>query len=183
MIQLIDNPTGKTAVIQSIQKRLHSELTELWNLPDNEKKNLDAFGKCYILNRDGKKTIERFKQGKDYENVAVANKSKLFFIQTKSSKPNGQNLFTTELEVIFIIDISIAKPNIQHRSEQESQVTADVNNILTTVDNVFILSIEEGYEKSLNGAYYEQSNDMQPYFVFKFILKIDYDINQECNCC
>lgn len=146
----------------------------------DEKTNLDGIGRCYVINRDGFKTAERFKQGSDYENVAVSNKSKFFFLNRSQKKKDVEGWFKTDLELIFIVDLRKAKPSINHRADME--VETDVEAILNQFDGVWITSIDSGYERALNGINYEQKNDMQPYHVFKFNLAVSFSINETCCC-
>jgi len=82
--------------------------------------------------------------------------------------------------LIFIVDLTKLKADVEHRADFEVQ--SDVESILTLFENVFIQSLDSGYEKALQGISYEQENDRQPYHVFKFNLEVLYKPDDKCCC-
>ena len=173
------NPIGLDAKIQSLQTRLFSQLNTLWGLDASNE--LDAYGRCYVIEQDGEKTARFFKTNKEYQIVSVPEKNKFFFLSRAIQKKVDTLRYETTVELIFLLNVSQLKPNIEHRADIEVQ--ADVELILNQIDNVWCESIETGFENVLRGMKYNQESDMQPYHAFKFNLNILYNMNDECDCC
>lgn len=168
------NPIGLDAKIQGIQTKLYNELNTTWGIV------LNAYGRCYVIDDNGTKTVQCFKSKKDYEIISVAEKNKLFFLNRSIEKKVDTLNYETNVELIFIVNLEQLKPSITHRADKEAQ--ADVEFILNTFDGVWVESIEQGYDNVLRGIKYDQSSDMQPYYVFKFNLRINYSLTDECSC-
>jgi len=173
------NPIGLDAKIQRLQTSLFSQLNTLWNLTNGAE--LDAYGRCYVIEQDSEKTVRFFKTPKEYQTVSVAERNKFFFLNRNIAKKVDTLNYETTLELIFIVDVVKLKPQIDHRADIEVQ--ADVELILNQFDNVWVESLEVGYENALRGIKYIQADDMQPYYVFKYNLNVLYNMNEECNCC
>lgn len=175
MIYQKQNPIGLDALIARIQTRLYNELNTLWGI------ELESYERCYILaDKDGKKDVKRHVKGKEYELISVAEENKFFFLQKGRAIKEDAIFFKTDLELIFILDLQKIYPSKLHRSDLEVQ--NDIEEIINQFDNVYVDSIESGYDKALIGITYEQENDMQPYCVFKFNLKVSYDMSETCKC-
>lgn len=173
------NPIGLDAKIQSLQTRLFSQLNTLWGLTSPN--DLDAYGRCYVIEQDGEKTARFFKTSNEYQIVSVPERNKFFFLNRSIQKKVDTLRYKTTVELIFLLNVSQLKPNIEHRADIEVQ--ADVELILNQIDNVWCESIETGFENVLRGMKYNQESDMQPYHAFKFNLNILYNMNDECDCC
>jgi hypothetical protein len=168
------NPIGLDAKLQSIQKRLYDELNTAWSIV------LDAYGRCYVIQDNGVNTVQYFKSKQEYEIISVAEKNKLFFLNRSIEKKIDTLTYETNIELIFIVNLSQLKPSISHRADKEAQ--ADVEFILNQFEGVWVESLEQGYDNVLKGIKYDQSSDMQPYHCFKFNLRVNYSLTDECNC-
>jgi hypothetical protein len=173
------NPIGLDAKIQSLQTRLFSYLNTLWGL--QEPNDLDAYGRCYVIEQDGEKTARFFKTPNEYQIVSVPERNKFFFLSRGIQKKVDALRYETVVEAIFLLNVTQLKPDIEHRADIEVQ--ADVELILNQIDNVWCESIETGFENVLRGIKYDQESDMQPYHAFKFNLNILYNMKDECSCC
>lgn len=178
MIYAKTNPRGLDALISKIQATLHNELNVTWGLVKDSDK-LEAYERCYILNNEGKNTVNRFIKKKEYRIISVAEKSKFFFLQRAKAVKEDAIYYKSEVEVIFIVDLDKIK-NVEHRGDLEAQ--NDVELLLSQFPNVWIINCESGYQNALTGIDYQQENDMQPYHAFKFTLGVHYDMNAECCC-
>jgi hypothetical protein len=175
MIYAKTNPIGLDALISKIQSKLYTDLNELWST------ELEAFERCYIIqDKEGKKNVQRFVKKNEYQTISVAEKNKFFFLHKAKSTKEDALYYTSEMEVIFILDLFNLKSEIEHRADFEVQ--SDVESILTQFDNVWIISLESGFDKALSGISYVQENDMQPYHVFKFNLGVRYKLDDTCCC-
>lgn len=169
------NPIGIDAKIQRLQTSLFSQLNTLWST------ELDAYGRCYVVEENGERTVNFYKNPKEYQIISVAEKNKFFFIHRSIAKKVDTLNYETNIELIFIVDVAKLKPQITHRADVEVQ--ADVELLLNQFENIFVESFEVGYENVLRGIKFNQTSDMQPYHVFKFNLNVRYNMNEECNCC
>lgn len=170
MIYAKENPIGLDAKIAYIQSTLYNELNTLWGI------DLEAFERCYILNAEnGTKTVNRFKSKNEYEIVSIAEKSKFFFLHRSKSIKEDALYYKSEIEAIFIVDLTKLKPEVNHRADFEVQ--NDVELLLNQFDDVWIVSCDSGYQNALQGISYDQENDMQPYHVFKFTLGVHYKMD------
>jgi hypothetical protein len=169
------NPIGIDAKIQRLQTSLFSQLNTLWST------ELDAYGRCYVVEENGERTVNFYKNPKEYQIISVAERNKFFFIHRSIAKKVDTLNYETNIELIFIVDVAKLKPQITHRADVEVQ--ADVELLLNQFENIFVESFEVGYENVLRGIKFNQTSDMQPYHVFKFNLNVRYNMNEECNCC
>ena len=175
MIYAKTNPIGLDALISNIQNRLYTELNALWST------DLEAFERVYIIqDENGKKHVQRFVKKNEYETISVAEKNKFFFLHKAKAVKEDMLYYKSEIDLNFILDLKSIYPDIEHRADFEAQ--NDVETILTQFDNVWIQSLESGYDKSLIGISYDQENDMQPYYVFKFNLGVRYKLDDTCCC-
>lgn len=171
------NAVAQDAIIQRMQKRLYTDLLVSWGLTDE---TFFGYGRCYVIDDKGKKTVKWFVGKKEYNVISVPEGNKFFFLNRSISKKVDILNFETEIELIFIVDIVKLKPNILHRADLEVQ--ADVEFILNQFNNVWVESIEMGFASCLNGIDYQQESDLQPYHVFKYNLGIRYEPNDQCDC-
>jgi len=185
MLTINQNDIGLDSHLNHLAKELHDGLNAKWELPTTPKdKTLKGFGRLYVINREGKKTIERFKQKSDYQNENVADKSKFFFIHRKPEVPVDGLNFRTKVELFFILDLNIVKPG--NTSRNDIQAKADILEIIQSMPKFWIdpaVGIETDPDQVMGEFVFEQQKTMQPIFVFKITLGIEYAMDDECKCC
>lgn len=172
------NPIGLDAVIHRVQSTLYTKLTALWaGVP------LDGYPRCYIINRDGKRTIEHFVKDKEYKSLIHAEGNKFFFTSEGDVERVREMVLTnlvTEIDLYFIVDVPKIKTGLIHRGDEE--IRNDVMNALLFCPEVTLTRVVKNIDKVFNGFDYKNVNDMQPYHCFKITLEVkNFKINQK-NC-
>lgn len=177
------NPVGLDAIIHDTQVEVYKLATE-WGI------ELTGYPRCYILEKDGKKTIESYLQDNDYSNSLIfAEENKFFFVVPNDIEKASTNYYTTTIELYFMLNLKECKPSITHRADEEVRVDV-INRLrnvpLVNVTNVIINSdkVFNRYNSRISLNYeYEYTDDMQPYHYFKLEMEVlPYNINQtSCN--
>lgn len=185
MIYPKENPKREDVAIAVMQKLLHTELNIAWGLVNaedaaDESKFLEAYARCYEIKESTGTIVKRYIKNNEYEGVSVAEKNKFFFLVKTKPKNTDRLWRTVEVDLIFIVDLQKLKPEVAHRADYE--VLADVEELVSTVPNVWVISQLLGYEEALKGIKYEQKNDYSEYCVFGLKLGISYSIGSEINC-
>lgn len=165
MIHLRENPIGLDAVIAYAQVRLDS-LTAIWG------ESLEVYPRCYSkVDADGKRLIEWFKKGVDYEAINVAEGNKLFFVLENDMVQTGNGYFTTTISLFGIINLREAKPEQLDRAD--AHIWSETTNALRQVP-YFGLSerIVTGFQNVFGRYDYQQANDMQPYHCFRIEIPV-----------
>lgn len=188
---LIERPTGLPAVIQSMQKRIYAGLLPKWAVLANGDPNtdfvLEGYGKAYTNKKDKVVIAEAFinDSEKDYTgSLLTSDVTKFFFIESGRSRPEGQTLYRTSLDVCFIVDLSEIKPGITSRAVAEAKAHADVEKILKdlSIFNAQIEGFDTGFKNLFIGLDHTPAAiDYQPKHAFKFTLGIVYNMQTpEC---
>jgi len=170
------NPIGLDASIHKVQQKLYDDLVALWSV------SLDGYPRCYEFNSEsGRKTVNWFKSGKDYEDVIVAERNKFFFTATNDENNTSNDYYRTNIDLFFIVDTFEIKPNISHRADAE--VRADVLGVLSEIPYVKVNTVITDSDKVFNRLDFRSTDDLQPYHCFKINLEVyDYTFNQVANC-
>jgi hypothetical protein len=169
-----ENPIGLDAVIHKFQVAVFG-LKDKWNV------TLNGYPRCYILEENGKKTIESYIGNLEYSRSLIfAEENKFFFVageREEESKDSKKYLETT-IELFFIIDTTACYPNVLHKADQEVRV--DVEELLWSMNEVEHLSIESNIDKVFNrynnrisqGYGYEYTDEMTKSHCFKVLIKL-----------
>lgn len=178
------NPKGLDARIAKTRATLE-ELNTTWGLvnPEDEEdksKFLEAYERCYILDKGEGKGVFWFLKDKEYVQVSVGEKNKFFFLVRSKPKRVDRLWNSIEVDLIFIVDLQKIKTDIEHRADYEAQY--DVEDLLETIPDVWVINPNLGYEEALQGIKYEQENDIQPYCVFGIRIGMRYT-NEDTCCC
>lgn len=178
MLYVKENPVGLDAKIQSLQNHLYTELNQKWQLQNGNV--LEGYGRVYVNQDQNKRLAEAYISNNEYQNVLVAEKSKFFFLARQRKTELYALRFTTNVELCFMLDLGLIKPDILHRADEEVQ--SEVVDVLNGVNNVFVESIDTDPRSVFNGLTYSENDNMQPYHFFKINLKVDYFSYETCNC-
>lgn len=172
MNSLKPTPKGLDVTIQTVQVLLYEKLTNLWGV------EINGNGRCYVTHRDGRKTIEKYIDQNEYQNLLVAEENKFFFTAENEVQKVGYNTYKTRIDLYFIVNITDLKPLVtEYRADEDVRV--DVLNVLSESAFVDINRVIVGVENVFNRYEYEITDDMQPYHVFKIELDtVEYNINQ-----
>lgn len=159
MNNLKTNPIGIDVEIQEIQTKLYESLD--WNI--------EAFGRVY---KDEKGNPIWFYKNDDYKNVLSIKDStngRFFFVESDNTTTKNQ-ISTTQIDVIFLLNIAKIKPTVPYRADEEVKI--DIQNVLrkhlTRINPTITKGIKalEGFETKLK--------DIQPYHFIKFTFNINY---------
>lgn len=183
MNKVKENPVGLDALIHDVQTQVYS-LATTWNI------DLTGYPRCYILEHNGKKTIESYLGDSEYSRSLIfSEENKFFFLNPEDVEKVGSNLYKTQIELYFIVNLEECKPNVTHRADEE--VRNDVLSELSKLPNVKIVKVVHNndrvfarFNNRVSQNYeYEYTDDMQPYHYFKVILEtMPYQLTQTtCN--
>lgn len=161
MDYLKTNIVGIDKKIQSIQNVLIDALSD-WNL--------DSYGR---VNLDEEKNPIWFVKNKDYINVLNIKdgiNGQFFFVEDDKTETNNQ-VSTTEIDLIFLLNIEKIKPEISHRADEEVkiEILRVLRGFLTTANPI----IKKG-NSALEG-FKTELKDYQPYHFLKFTFEINYN--------
>lgn len=171
---LKDIPVGLDAVIHKTQIILYDELSLLWGV------NLEGYPRCYVINRDGRNTIEHYISDKEYLSLIHAERNKFFFTAENDFEKKRVNNFEfeTDIELYFVVNVAEIKPTILHRGDEE--IRNDVLNVLQSIPDVLATSVVINVDRVFNGFEHREMYDMQPYHAFKIVLNVPkFVINQK----
>lgn len=168
------NPKGIDVSIQEVQKKLYDNLTQLWGI------NLDGYGRCYPYIRDNYKVIEYYSGSNEYKNLVYAEQNKFFFTAENDLTRTGNNFYTTNISLYFILNVNEIYPLVNHRADEEVRI--DVLNVLNSTGKVQVTSVTTEINRIFNRFEYENRDDMQPYHCFKIDMDfLEFNIEQtEC---
>lgn len=180
MNNLKSNPVGIDVVIHKAQVLIYDKLVgdvgAIW-----EGVQLDGYPRCYPLEEDGKKGIKFFSPDKDYKNLIYAEDNKFFFVAESDLQYTSGNYFNTSIDLYFILNLKLIKPNITHIADEE--VIADVYGIVSQVPNITIRKVITDQEKVFRGYDYQITDDMHPYKCFKMEIDVfDFQLDDELTC-
>ena len=155
------NPIGIDAKLHKIQTKLYDKLTAKWGV------TLEGYPRCYVIDRDGVKTIEHFVKANEYSgNLIVAEQSKFFFVADNDHSKQDNLLYQTDVSLYFIVDVTKIYPDIKHRCDNE--VLADVMKVLGVCPGMLQKrKIVVDFKKVFQGYKAETEKNMQPYYCFR----------------
>lgn len=170
------NPIGLDAIIHKAQKMLYDKLVLLWTGVV-----LDGYPRCYVINRNGVKTIEHYFLNKEYRSLIHAEGNKFFF--TSENDIDGDTdiravRLSTDIDLYFIVNVPEIKPSLIHRGDEE--IRNDVMDVISKIPGVYFKRLVKNIDKVFTGFQYINENDMQPYHCFKITLEVrNYLINEQ----
>ena len=180
MNNIINTTIGIDTVIQELQTDIYDSLTSSWS------GNINAYGRVYRNADSNGNTYPRvFLGDKDYGDVYYDdNYSCVYcFIDSETHDTDDEIMFTSNVRVVFMVDLNLVKPNETDRGDMEVQY--DVVNILRekSYGSYNIKGIVKGVNNVFQG--FDTSkikfSDMQPYHCFGVDIKLNYYINNKCS--
>lgn len=164
MINLKNNPVGVDKPIQEIAQELYDSLGY---------SSMEGYGRVDLIERKGKTIPCHFLDGIDYKEI-VLKKSDVtyFFLENNKTEVLNRLQSKSNFDVVFLINLKKAEPNITHRADEEVRVK--ISNILSNYSKEMLKSTTRGGD-----AIDFDSNlvDMQPYHFIKFSCELVYNIN------
>lgn len=186
MLNIKNTPNGIDRPIQQFQQFLYEKLKGLWSVSDSE---FDSFGRCYRNMTEAGYIPEVFVSS-DQQNNTVYKEvwfddslhKVISFFDVQSPTKYDQGSATARVDLIFIVNIPLLKPNIQHRADEEIRRDVEqlcqmprfnftMNSFLTGFKNVF--AAFDGYLKNDQITF----RDLHPLHVFSISFNLLYNIN------
>ena len=174
------NPVGIDIPIQRFQAYIHSALSAKWNVTDDYRcyaradRNKTDNGYIAEVLIDGTGSYDAV-----YEDKRYAAQS-FFGLSTRAENESGR--LTTDVHLVFFVDVKRLKPAISHRADEE--IRKDVINACSSGMYGFNFeSLETGLENVLREYPGTRRDDrlkyvdMQPVHCFRLNFLLTYDIN------
>ena len=158
-------------------KKIQTFLYENWANDD-----FNAYGRVYKHEKNGKTFPLYYGSNREYEEVLFDDslEGSYFFNVGDSEKIKINGDVTSSCEILFSIDLSSIKGDIERQDEEIKQEVIEhlqrfkgifnIEEIVTGLDNVY---------SNFNGVS-DYFKDLQPYFHFKIKGEILYNINLKC---
>ncbi|MFA6619310.1 MAG: hypothetical protein WCT23_09615 [Candidatus Neomarinimicrobiota bacterium] len=160
------SPMGIDAVIDGIQTRLNTSL----DFPSD----YNIYDRAYRTEGRSGVKLERFIGGNDYQDVFKNDKTSghIVFMLSEESTVSKASI-TGTLSVFCFADLSKVFPNVAHRADAELH-----NKLYAVLKYYHPAKIVHGFS-ALQG-YNVKWQDMQPWHVCRFDLKINYSLVNNC---
>lgn len=181
MISLKTDPKGIDIYIQSLQKYLYSKLNSIWELSDTDFK---CYGRAYKNDLGNGYVPEVYLGNNEYKEVMMDDTVKALSFFGVSDERKGKFDFTTDIHLVFFVDIIKIKP-MQYRADEEIRVDVlklfevsrfgfELNGFTTSKEQV--LKEYTGTRRSESLKYV----DMHPKHCFRLNFSLTYK-NKFCN--
>jgi len=165
------NPVGIDVLIQKLQDKLYKEFGYLNDIETND---FDGYGRIYLNEKDGKIMPYHFISDKEYKLTTLDDsKDGIFFFIQEETEKRKNNFLTSEVGIVFLLNIKKIKSSILHRADEE--VKLQIIDVLKTFRGYTWDEVIKGKE-ALRGINLNLI-DMQPFHFIKFKGTIKYYIN------
>lgn len=171
MIYTIENPKGLDRVAQKLQVHLHDRLG--WS-------PIDVYGITEKnFDKSGKPVLETYTSKNEYRDVLLNDNTKgsIFMIDDNSHKSVEGIRFSTELTLVFVLDLKKLFPTSTHRAKREAELQAI--KVLREQPSFKFKSLDKGIKKSLGDFFYKEllAFDMHPYYTFSIVGEVNYSVS------
>lgn len=180
MNNTISTTVGIDTVIQEIQTELYNGLSAEWN------GNIDAYGRVYKnIQNDGKIKPRWYVGDKEYSDVYYNdNFSCVYcFIDDDNHKTEDEFIFTSKVNIVFMVDLKQLKPSEVDRAD--SEVQRDVLNLLRkeAFNRYTVTGITKGIKNVFRGFDISKISfsDEQPFHCFSVNIDLYYEITENCS--
>jgi len=171
MIYTIDNPKGIDLVARKLQKQLHDKLE--WD-------ELNVFGIAEKnFDKKGSPVLESYLGSSEYRDVLLNDDTKgsIFMIDDEDHVSDEGIRFTTDLRVVFILDLGKIFPDQGQRPKREAEIKAI--RLLRETHIFGAPTLKAGVQNSLGDFFYRDllAFDMHPYYTFSVVGKVNYNVS------
>lgn len=172
MNYLISDPVGIDYIIAEIQTKLYDTLSASWGV------DLNGYPRCYYIKGVDKKTISHYVGKKEYKSLVHSEGNKFFFTAEKDETATTNGFYKTDIEIYFMVDLSLCKPSSLHRADNEVRI--DVVNILDTISGIEVTHVMKRKDDIFNNVDFTLVTDVHPYHCFKIRCKVlEYELNTQ----
>jgi hypothetical protein len=171
MLYLKESPMGIDIPIQRIQNRINATLIKTWGLRDGE---YNCFGRVYRNQRENAYIPEVYVGNSEYRETFYDDRvpATSFFSVSEIAK-GDLGWLTSNISLIFCVNLERIKPNIRHRADEEAhfdvlgafQGLAEVESVITGISNVF----RDFSAQSI------KFTDMHPFHCFRINMSVGYN--------
>lgn len=179
MNYVVSTPIGIDSTIQEVQIDLYNALSEKWA------EEFHGRGRVYKNKKNnGSVCLEYYLDNNNYEDVYFDDSvsGTFFFIDDDNETTEDEKVFTNNVKVAFIVDLSRIYPSDVERVDALARY--DVVEILRNVayENYEITGTEKGIENVFSGFNTEniKFDDIHPYHCFAVNIKLTYNLNDRC---
>lgn len=177
------DPVGIDYALQLLQTELHDALLTKWSISSDDYK---AYGRCYRKPTDQGYIAANYESGNEYKEVYYDDTLAALSFFGQSPRVALDQKESTDVHLIFFVNLAILKPWIEHRADEE--VRKDVISVFApclygfayTGFEIFLENVLREYPGSRRDSRLSIV-DMHPYHCFRINLKVLYDINSN-NC-
>jgi hypothetical protein len=165
---------GIDHLIDQAQRKLFNKLSAKWSV------DIDAYPRCYVLERDEKRSVQHYESNGEYSGDLIHSEVNKFFFTAEDEQERINNeLFTTKVQLYFILDLESIYPDLKDRTD--AIVISDVISVLDMTPGFKRdCTIVTDYQEVFQGFDYDFDN-IQPYYCFRIELKTNpYSIKQKC---
>lgn len=171
------NTSGIDVVIDSFQKDLYNALDALYDF------EIHAYPRIYKNPRQGGYYPEWYnQQNKNYEDVYldVSRPFTYFFIDDDNHVTSDGVVYTTQIKVVFIVDLSKVSTTDREDADVHRVVSIAIKN--NVFENFNIKGIEKNVPRVFQGLETSKiiNSDMHPYHVFAIKGELGYYLT-ECS--
>lgn len=173
-------PVGLDAAVQQLQTFLHSQLVKTWKLTDDSV--YQCHGLIYRNKKDSGYIAEAYIGNNEYKEVYWDDALSAISWFGRSDKTVFDKQTTTNVHLVFFVNLEKLKPTIQHRADEE--IRNDIQKLFAY--SLFGFSFEsvelwiDNVLKEYPGSRRDdrlKAVDMHPIHCFRINLKCFYDTN------
>lgn len=169
---------GVNAAIELVKNDVYDTLNDLWE------GSFDAYGRMYKLEREEGWIPAWYQGNKQYKEILIDDRACMMYFDIDDTDTTEDELvFTTKVNVVFMLNLDIAYPNSVVRSDTEAQ--RDVVEVFR--ENNFERFAIKGIKRSLKSIFSGVDtqklvgNNTQPYHIFSLELDLQYYLTDKCN--
>lgn len=170
--------------IQKLQQLLHKRLMQAWGLDATvtaQNKLYECYGRSYRNKRDNSYIAEVYTTGNEYKEVFWNDALHAISFFGAGSSIKTQVSHTTDVHLVFFVNLAKLKPDIAHRADEE--LRTEIIEILGRYNYGFTYSgVETGIENVLKeypGSYRNERLkyvDMHPVHCFRLNFTLNYNL-------
>lgn len=198
MIKEIKNPTGLNATVARIQMAMHKAFDKKWSdkdsLGEDTEDGIICYPICFVNFKRSNQNIEYNKKiiehfdfytedelalmpiggGNDYKDILDGDQNRMIVLSDYEIEPlYTPNYATTRLDIIMIVDLTKAYPEITQRQEAVEVLRNEVIGLLEKIPNVSLHKTIRQLNRVFGEISYSTSLDLHPLHCFKVVVIVE----------
>lgn len=180
MNNTITTTVGIDTVIQSIQTELYDSLVIDWV------DSIDAYGRVYKnINADNETTPQWYKGSDEYKDVYYNDSyaCNYIFIDDDNHNTEDEVVFTTNVKVVFMVDLSRILPLEQGRADMVAQNKVVELLRENALGRFTVTGITKGLRNVFSGFKTDsiRFSDIHPFHCFSVNISLNYYLTEKCD--